>query len=99
MTTPPGFTPFQMEQLQQLIEQQLRTGNNLTRAENVAALSAAIAAQIGPRLSRLLHQTAAVRRLCAEHQTEGGDGDMTDVDTLWPSQVLDVLDAPPDVTR
>lgn len=50
-------------------------------------------------LHLLRGQVAAVRALCADRQAETNDGSMTDIQELWPSQVLAALDAPPDVTR
>lgn len=54
--------------------------------------------ELADEIAHLRAQIFAVRSLCEEHQGEGVDGELADADTLWPSQVLAALDAPPDVT-
>lgn len=39
---------------------------------------------------------AALRALCAENMAPDVNGRMIDVDTLWPSQVLAILDGEPE---
>jgi hypothetical protein len=37
-------------------------------------------------------QIERVRDLCAERMAEAEDGSQTDVDTIWPSEILAALD-------
>jgi hypothetical protein len=35
---------------------------------------------------------AAIRRLCEENMAEDANGDLTDVDSIWPSDVMAILE-------
>jgi hypothetical protein len=37
-------------------------------------------------------QIQRVRDLCAERMAEAEDGSQTDIDTIWPSEILAILD-------
>jgi hypothetical protein len=43
---------------------------------------------------RMIAMITAVRRLCESLQVEDVNGGRTDADTLWPSEVLDLLSPP-----
>jgi hypothetical protein len=35
---------------------------------------------------------AAIRRLCEDNMTEDIDGGLTDADTIWPSEIMKILE-------
>lgn len=44
-------------------------------------------------IAHLRAQVTAVRALCEDHRAESVTGGRTDIDSLWPSEVLAALDA------
>ncbi len=35
---------------------------------------------------------AAIRQLCEDNMTEAVGGGLTDADTIWPSQIMEILE-------
>lgn len=51
-------------------------------------------------IQRAIHEQAIldkvneIRKLCEDRQAAGVNGERVDVDTIWPSEVLDILSRP-----
>lgn len=54
----------------------------------------AVVQPVADERDRLAAAIEQIRELCADNQVEAVDGGMTDVNTMWPSEILAILDNP-----